>query len=108
MQAGPAGDDRLHPTALEIVEHTSPDRLKLRHAERLRRFNQVNEVMRDAPLQRGGHLGRSDVHPSIDLHRVNADDLATDEFSERNRDFGLPCRSRPENGRDGQLALAMR
>jgi len=50
----------------------------------------VYQMMRDSfPIRRGG-FGRTDIHPTVDGHRVHGDDLAAELLGEEQGNFGLP------------------
>jgi hypothetical protein len=44
-------------------------------AETLAGLDDVQAVMRDGRANRRRRLGRADVHPTVNLHRIDADDL---------------------------------
>ena len=74
--------------------------------EPLEGIDDVDQVVRDPrPLLRGG-LGRADVHPPVDEHRVGADHLGVEPLGDLQGDLGLPRGGRPDQGEHGPGARA--
>ena len=53
------------------------------------RVYDINHVMQDTVLLLGRRLGGSDVHTTIDLHRIRADNLTTEPFGNLDGDRGF-------------------
>ena len=67
---------------------------KARRGIRIRRLDQVEQVVGDAGARRGIRLRRSDVHAAIDLRGIRADDFAAETLGERECDRGFARRGR--------------
>ena len=67
-------------------------------------------MVRDVFAYRQVRLGGADVHPTIDLRRVDADDLGTETLRERDGQCALPCRRRAhqQDGGDHDLSRFIR
>ena len=75
VEPGATDEDRRRATNGDVGQDAPVFPLELRDSEVVRRVDQVDHVMRDAaPFRRRG-LGRADVHPSVDLHRVDRYEL---------------------------------
>ena len=71
-------------------------------AGRLPRVEHVDQVMRHPPALGQGRLGRADVHPPVERHRVERDDLGPEPPRQRHADRRLA-----QGGRAGQVDRAM-
>ena len=75
--------------------------------EFLRRVDEVDHVVDHALALLWSRLGGADVHPPIDLHRVDGDDLGADGEGDLDGGSGLPGGRGAQDG-DDQTGLPTR
>jgi len=75
IQGRTPDDDRDHPAPMAIGDHLPGEVPDDGDRRWLPRVEHVDEVVDDSPtlVQRG--LGRADVHPAVELHRIGVHDL---------------------------------
>ena len=92
VQRRTADEQRLLAAGADVGHCTRRRFDVLGHAELVLRIDDVDEVMRHDLPQSRGRLGRTDIHPAIDRHRVERNDLRTDPLGERNANGRLANR----------------
>ena len=107
VEAGAADEDRHRSSLSDAVDRVAGERLELADGEGVGRVDQIDEVVPDLGLLGCRGCGRADVHPAVDLHRVDRDELClttrrANAIDERKRERRLARGSRPE---DRQRAL---
>ena len=100
VQAGATHEQRPVPPLLDRRHRRAGVALEARHVVVVARVDQVDQVVRHLGPLADRRLGRADVHASVHLHRVDADDLpAPVRAGELVRDRRLPARRRTDDGR---------
>ncbi len=104
----PPGAGR-RPRADDVV-HGGPGRgLEADHGERLRRLDQVEEVVADPGAVGGGGLGGADVHPPVDHHGVHRHDLGAQPPRPRASEASVfPAAVGPTRARSGARSIPAR
>ncbi len=102
QQRAADGDDRPAAT-MNLLDRVVRQFDEPCRAEALPRVGHVQQVVRDGRTLRRGRLGRADVHPAVDLHRVHADDLCPDRPGQRAAERPLARRRAADNGDDPVL-----
>ena len=82
----------------------SASRDEARRRIRLRRIEDVDQVVRDARAIGGRRLRRADVHAAIHLRGIDGDDLAAEALGERQRERTLARRGRAHQQDGGNHA----
>src|ERR1019366_7542454 len=95
IKPGAAAENRRPPARLDFGHRLFREANELRCVEGFVQIANVNEVMRHAGAFGRRWLGRADVQPAINLHRVGGDDFATDFFRERECNCRFSNRRRP-------------
>ena len=90
VQAGAADEQRALAARLDVGNRVARRDLEARHRPVFRRVGDVDQVVRDRGSLADRGLGRPDVEPAVDLHRVDRDDLDVAERVRRGeREVGL-------------------
>ncbi len=112
VQRGPADNDRDRASCGDLGDALPGHRLELSHAGRLLDLQDVDQVMPNGrPLGRR-RLRRTDVHATVDRHRVGADDLGRpagrlQTLRQRHGESRLADRSRPDHDGDHADSLSI-
>ena len=99
VQPGAAHEQRTMSTLADRVDGRCVRHLELGHGEVVRRFDEVDQVVRNLGLLRGDRLRRADVHTPIHLHAVDRDQLHVAEPAGNGHGHGgLTRRRRADEG----------
>jgi hypothetical protein len=96
MQAGASHDQRRCSLIGQRSQHRPSLSLELGHTEPDLRIDQIDHVMRNSSLIRGGRFSRPDVHPAIHLHGVDRDHMGAEILCESKGQATLSGRRRTE------------
>ena len=102
MQSGSAADHWSYGPGFQVGKDSPPLPLELRYGHVVLRFHQIDQVMGNFSLHLNGCLGSADVHPTIDLHRVDRNDLSPTSLGETDCDLGLSRGGGAQNGNGSQ------
>ena len=80
IQSRPADRDNLFPPPLYLLHRTQGPLAKRPRTKRITRLYNIDKMILDTPVCLLRRLGRTDIHPAIDLHRVNADYFSIQTF----------------------------
>ena len=110
VEAGAADEDRHRSSLTDAIDRVAGERLELADGEGVGRVDQIDEMVSDAGLLGCRGCGGADVHPAVDLHRVDRDEFCltaspANAIDERKRKRRLAGGSRPE---DRQRMLPVR
>ena len=95
IEAGTADDDRNMPRGIDLLHRFLRKRLELHDVKGLRWIQDVDQIMTDPSHLLRPYLGRSDIHPAVDLHGIGRDDLSPDLCRKLSGQSGLAdcCRT---------------
>jgi hypothetical protein len=98
VQAGPSGHERGSSLQVEAANDLVRVAAEESGAVFLIGVQNIDQMVRNqTPLVHGG-FGGSDVETPVNLHRVRADDLATEFQRQGQREGRLPCCRGPDDG----------
>ena len=102
VERGPADEQHALAPRLDLGDRLPGPAPVLGDAGRFPGVEHVDQVMRNSPPLRQRRLGGADVHPAVERHRVERDDLGPEPARQRHADRRLARR-----GRAGQVNRAM-
>ena len=98
IKTGSAGNDRDAAAAVNLPQGLLRHLLEGDHVKGLLWLQHVNEIMGNAIHFPGSHLGRADIHVSVYLHGIRADDFPANGLCQPDGKGGLShCRGSCED-----------
>ena len=107
IQTGTAADDGQMAAGKNRVNAGDGFTAKIRHAEALIRFADIDQPMRDTLRFLSSHLGRTNIHAPVDLHGVTGYHFAIECLSNSDRQLGFTAGCGPKYDDEQRLVLVI-
>jgi glutathione S-transferase len=89
IKARSTAQHRHAAARLNLADRLMREPRESRGIERIRHLDHVDQMVRHSPSLRDARFSRADVHPAIDLHRINRHNFSADPFRQSQGYSGL-------------------